>query len=281
MHPGASDETQLVERARAGDRAALDALLLSVRDWVYNVIRRVLLNPQESEDATQEVLLKVATNLAAYDASRARFRTWAYRIAINHSLNARRGRLEEITAGFDAYAQGLREVADVEVPASELANPENLVLVAEAKASCTLGMLLCLDREQRIALILSDFMGMSDLESADLIAISHDAFRKRLSRARRDLYQFMDDKCGLINEANPCRCNKKMKGFQMNGWIDPANPRFSAPHLRRMKEQASELQCEEDDFQRPEYRDVFRDHPYFEAPARILDEILARFDPGV
>ncbi|MBL8019619.1 MAG: RNA polymerase sigma factor [Leptospirales bacterium] len=280
MDSRGSEEIPLVEAARTGDRAALDILLQGVRDWVYNVIRRVLLNPQESEDATQEVLLKVATNLAAYDASRSRFRTWVYRIAINHSLNAKRGRLEEVTTGFDGYAQGLRDVADVEVPASELGNPENLILIAEAKASCTLGMLLCLDREQRIALILSDFMGLPDLESAGLLDISHDAFRKRLSRARHDLYQFMDDKCGLINERNPCRCNRKMKGFQMNGWIDPANPRFSAPHLRRLKEQASELQCEDDDFQRPEYRDVFRDHPYFEAPARILDEILARFDPG-
>jgi RNA polymerase sigma factor (sigma-70 family) len=79
MNAGNADDEALVERARSGDRRALEQLLAGVRDWAYNVIRRVLLNPQESEDATQEVLVKIATNLAGYDPRRATFRTWAYR----------------------------------------------------------------------------------------------------------------------------------------------------------------------------------------------------------
>ncbi|MDZ4726286.1 MAG: RNA polymerase sigma factor [Leptospira sp.] len=279
MNTSKLDEIQLVEKARTGDRRALESLLSNVQTWIYNVIRRILLNPQESEDATQEVLLKIATNLAAYDSTRASFRTWAYRIAVNHALNGKRGRLEEITTGFSGYAKELKGMPDIEIPTNELSNPENVILVAEAKASCTLGMLLCLDREQRITLILGDLMGLSDKESADLLGISNESFRKRLSRARKDLYTFMDDQCGLINEKNPCRCSKKMKSFQNNGWIDPKIPRFSMPHVRRLKEQMSQIHCEYEEFRRLDYQEIFRDHPYFETPSKILEEMLAKYSP--
>ncbi|MBM9546912.1 RNA polymerase sigma factor [Leptospira sp. 201903074] len=281
MKTNLPEETQLIEKARMGDRRALESLLANVQTWIYNVIRRILLNPQEAEDATQEVLLKIATNLAAYDPIRASFKTWAYRIAVNHALNGKRGRLEEITIGFSGYANELEKMPDIEIPTNELSNPENLILVEEAKASCTLGMLLCLDREQRISLILADLMGLSDKDCAELLDISNDAFRKRLSRARKDLYTFMDDQCGLMNEKNPCRCSKKMKSFQNNGWIDPNLPRFSMPHVRRLKEQVGEIHCEYEDFQRLDYQEIFRNHPYYETPSKILEEMLVKYSPAV
>ncbi|TGM31976.1 RNA polymerase sigma factor [Leptospira biflexa] len=279
MKTNREEDLILIEKARTGDRRALETLLKGVQSWIYNVIRRILLNPEEAEDATQEVLFKLATNLAAYDPNRASFKTWAYRITVNYALNAKRGKLEELTTGFSGYANELKQMPDIEVPTDELSNPENKILVEEAKASCTLGMLLCLDREQRISLLMADIMGLSDKESAEIIGISHDAFRKRLSRARQDLYKFMDDKCGLINTSNPCRCSKKMKSFQNHGWIDAKNPRFSAPHVQRVKEQIQILNCEDEDFQRREYQEIFRDHPYFETPSKILEELMAKYTP--
>ncbi|TGM42725.1 RNA polymerase sigma factor [Leptospira biflexa] len=279
MKTNREEDLILIEKARTGDRRALETLLKGVQSWIYNVIRRILLNPEEAEDATQEVLFKLATNLAAYDSNRASFKTWAYRITVNYALNAKRGKLEELTTGFSGYANELKQMPDIEVPTDELSNPENKILVEEAKASCTLGMLLCLDREQRISLLMADIMGLSDKESAEIIGISHDAFRKRLSRARQDLYKFMDDKCGLINTSNPCRCSKKMKSFQNHGWIDAKNPRFSAPHVQRVKEQIQNLNCEDEDFQRREYQEIFRDHPYFETPSKILEELLVKYSP--
>ena len=56
---------------------------------------------------------------------------------------------------------------------------------------------------------------------------SRDNFRQLLSLARRDLFQFMNDKCGLVNRANPCRCARKASGFMRNGWLDPKNQEFS------------------------------------------------------
>lgn len=74
MKTSSEEELNLIERARTGDRRALESLLSKVQSWIYNVIRRILLNPQEAEDHTQEVLLKIATNLAAYDPTRASFK---------------------------------------------------------------------------------------------------------------------------------------------------------------------------------------------------------------
>lgn len=102
----------LVDLACHGDRQALEHLLREVRDWIYNVIRRVLLNPQESEDAAQEALVKIATNLSKYDSDRGAFRTWAYRIAVNHAMNMKRGSMEQVMEGFDWYAKGLAETPE-------------------------------------------------------------------------------------------------------------------------------------------------------------------------
>ena len=69
--------------------------------------------------------------------------------------------------------------------------------MAEAMISCTSGMLLCLDREQRLTLVLGAIFEVSDTVAAVVLEITPDNFRQRLARARRDLRNFMNDKCGL------------------------------------------------------------------------------------
>jgi hypothetical protein len=101
-----------------------------------------------------------------------------------------------------------------DTPELELADPkgtsaETDLLVTEAMISCTSGMLLCLDREQRLTFILGAIFEVSDPVAAEVLEITPDNFHQRLARARRDLRNFMNDKCGLVNQANPCRCVKK------------------------------------------------------------------------
>jgi hypothetical protein len=68
--------------------------------------------------------------------------------------------------------------------------------------------------------------------------MSADNFRQSLSRARRDLYQFMHGQCGLVNPNNPCRCAKKTRGFIEAGHVDPDHLQFVPSHLRRITEAA-------------------------------------------
>jgi RNA polymerase sigma factor (sigma-70 family) len=90
-----------VARAQAGDRSALEALVGRHQAWIYNIAVRMLGHPQDAEDATQGILIKALTRLSSFE-GRSRFRTWLYRIAVNHGLNTKRGRLEPETLTFDA-----------------------------------------------------------------------------------------------------------------------------------------------------------------------------------
>src|SRR6202007_1495799 len=90
--PGHEDQN-LVLRARSGDRQALEDLVQRHQTWIYNIAVRMLHHPQDAEDTTQEILIKVLTRLASFEGGSG-FRTWLYRIVVNHVLNMKRGRVE-------------------------------------------------------------------------------------------------------------------------------------------------------------------------------------------
>ena len=80
------DDLALVRRIEAGDREALEALIVRHQPWIYNIVVRMVYDPRDAEDATQEVLIKVLTKLSTFE-GRSRFRTWLYRVVVNHVLN--------------------------------------------------------------------------------------------------------------------------------------------------------------------------------------------------
>ena len=79
------EDVALVARVQAGNRQALETLLARHQPWIYNILVRMLYHPAEAEDATQEVLIKVLTKLSTFE-GRSSFRTWLYRIVVNHAL---------------------------------------------------------------------------------------------------------------------------------------------------------------------------------------------------
>ncbi|MGH3039333.1 MAG: RNA polymerase sigma factor, partial [Gaiellaceae bacterium] len=82
-------------------------------------------------------------------------------------------------------------------------------------------MLLCLPRPQRAAYLLADVLGLTDGEGADVLDCSREAFRQRVSRARRTLRQVIDNRCGLVDPANPCRCGRQIASGEAAGILDP------------------------------------------------------------
>ena len=123
----------------------------------------------------------------------------------------------------------------------ELPDPRSVpadvqLLVDEARISCSSGMLLCLDREQRLVYILGTILGVSDTVGAELLETSRDSFRQKLSRARRDLHSFMQQRCGLVNKANPCRCAKKTQAFMKAGYVTADNLLFAKAHVARVRD---------------------------------------------
>jgi len=258
------EDHTLVARARSGSREALEELLRRHQGWIYNIAVRMLYHPQDAEDATQEILIKAVTRLSSFE-GRSSFRTWLYRIVVNHMLNMKRGRIEQTSINFRSYGQELDNTPDLDLPDPSSVPADVRLLVAEAMISCVSGMLLCLDREQRLTYILGEIFGVTDTVGAELLEISGENFRQRLARARRDLHNFMNDKCGLVNRANPCRCAKKTRGFIQAGHVDPEHLLFAHDHVRQVREvmpkayktiKALDDQC----------ADIYRQHPFYEAP---------------
>jgi RNA polymerase sigma factor (sigma-70 family) len=270
------DDRALVLRAKSGDAAALEELVVRHQGWIYNIAVRMLYHPQDAEDATQEILVKALTALSSYE-GRSSFRTWLYRIAVNHVLNTRRGRLEPTTMSFSCYAHGLDRTPDLDLPDENSAPVDMRLLVEEARLSCTTGMLLCLDREQRLAYILGAIFEVTDSVGAELLEISRENFRQRLARARRDLHSFLNDRCGLVNRTNPCRCAKKTRGFMQAGYVDPESLLFASKHLTQVRD-VVRTKAEALTTLDTQYSEVFRRHPFY--PARDVLPALRRLLAG-
>jgi RNA polymerase sigma factor (sigma-70 family) len=258
------EDDELVRLAKNGDREALERLILRHQAWIYNIAVRMVFQPQDAEEVTQEVLIKAATRLSTFQ-GQSKFRTWLYRIASNHVLNMRRRGGE--AAGdhtFPTYAAAINNTPDSELPDPKSVPVDVPMLVEETKLACTAGMLLCLDRKQRLIFTLGEILGVSDTVGSDILEMTADNFRQCLARARRDLYQFMNNQCGLVNASNPCRCPKKTKGFIDGGHVDPNRLLFAAGHLQRINEAAVETVREIDDLAEKSYAAIYREHPFLE-----------------
>jgi RNA polymerase sigma factor (sigma-70 family) len=271
---GDMHDQELVRLAKGGSRDALEELIARHQSWLYNLALRMLHHPEDAKDATQEILIKLFTRLSTF-AERSSCRTWLYRIAINHLLNTKRGRAKLAEIGFAQYGRNLDDTPDAELPDPRAVPADAQLLVAEARIGCTSGMLLCLDRGQRLAFILGSIFGVSDAVGAELLELSRDNFRQRLARARRDLQNFMEDKCGLVNTTNPCRCAKKTRGFIAAGHIDPNNLRFARERVTHVRDVAGRVSAEVTGLNEA-YAEVFRDHPFQNSPDFVaaLRELL-------
>ncbi len=73
----------LIDQAVAGDKEALETVISSVQDLIFNLSLRMLGTFADAEDASQDIILKVITHLSSFRKESA-FSTWLFRIAVNH-----------------------------------------------------------------------------------------------------------------------------------------------------------------------------------------------------
>jgi RNA polymerase sigma factor (sigma-70 family) len=269
-----SDES-LVTKSRGGDVDALDTLVRRHQSWVFNLALRMVWRRDVAEDATQEILIKATTKLSTFAGASA-FRTWLYRIAVNHLLNVRKSEMEEQKITFTHLGESLDGVKDEDLPDERALPVETKLLVEEAKLGCITAMLMCLDRRQRLAFILGEVFGEKSEVAAEVMDESAANFRQLLSRARRDLYQFMNNKCGLVNPANPCRCARKANGFMRNGWLDAHNLQFSKDRIADIRDVAADRLDELQSLDR-QHAELYRMQPFLAGPdlAQKLRDILS------
>lgn len=187
----------LVEQALRGDRTALDALVRAVQDDIYGLALRMLWTPADAADATQEILVQIITHLSSFRGESS-FRTWCFRIASNALLRAKTRR------------QPVLEHVD-DQPAPTLTSPEDKLLEREVRLQCSLGLLQTLDAEHRLAYVVGEVLGLSGEDAAEVTGVEPATYRKRLSRARERMREFLTSHCGVVNDEAKCRCSKHVR----------------------------------------------------------------------
>ena len=228
-------EKELIKSCLEGNKHSLEKLITSIQGLIFNLSLRFLWNRMDAEDATQEILIKIITNLSKFE-GRSKFNTWTYRVATNHLLNLKQTTLEKTFTSFDIFADDLSSIKE---PISyEL--PDKDILEKEMKTGCTLAMLQCLDRDLRLAFILGTVFKLKSNVASSITETTPDNFRKRLELSRRIIGGFLNSYCGVYNPYNNCRCNKRIDNAIKNGRISKTNLNF-AEKIESYNEEMEEL----------------------------------------
>jgi RNA polymerase sigma factor (sigma-70 family) len=256
----------LVTHAQAGDAGALDGVVRAIQHDVYRLALRMTACVEDAEDATQEVLIKVVTRLDAFRGE-ASVRTWAYRIAVRHVLDRQKSRVEALRLTFEAFGADLLD--------GLAATPEpDPVLVTEVKRGCTLAMLTCLDREHPLAFILTEVFDLSHGEAAGLCEVSEEVYRQRVSRARRALEAFTRSYCGLVTEAAPCHCSRRVARAEALGRLHRGAPALATHPAAQVSAAVQEMDGLHDAAR------LMRQHPPYLAPQHIAQRLLGLTRPS-
>ena len=259
----ASNLEQYVKQAKNGDRQALETVVCRIQDKIYGLALRMLGNPEDAEDETQEILIKVITHLSDFREESA-FSSWVYRVACNHLLRARKRKNEREGLTFGFLEDLISSEAVNSYPLS-VSGPERAMMQEEARLGCLQAVLTCLEKKFRIVVILADNFGVTSAEGAYILDMTPEAFRKRLSRGRERVHHFMMRHCGLVNKNNACRCEKKAGRDLHWGLMDPQKSSLVDRHeVAKIRAQAVADLKELSEIERTTA--LFRNYPKYRSP---------------
>jgi len=266
------DDFQLIAETLSGDKVSLNELINKHYAYTFNLCLKMLYSHQDAEDVNQEIWIKAITNLSSFK-KKSNFTTWIYRVSVNHILSMKKKSIElAISKGFDGYSENLDSIAS-----QELNTEEKIVLAAaveEAKISCMSGMLMCLDREQRLIYVLGDVFDLDHKVGSKIFKVSQTNYRKKLSRARQDLFNFMNNQCSLVNKNNPCSCRKKTKGFIKVGYVNPEKLQFNANFTATIHDKIVQRSDALDSIKDRLHTKLFQGLPFEENSTNTIDELI-------
>jgi len=169
----APSDDDLVAAVARGDEQACRLLMERHLPRMVALARRMLGNRADAEDVAQEVFLRVWTHAERWQPGRAQFGTWLHRVATNLCLDRLRKRRPE-------------NIDDIPEPVSGDPRPDENLERREL-AERVEAALQALPERQRLAIVLSHFQGLSNIEAAEILEVSVEAVESLLGRARRQL----------------------------------------------------------------------------------------------
>ncbi len=164
-------ETIYVQQVQAGDDDAFNELLRRYQKPVLNFAYRLLGDATEAEDVAQETFVRAYRHIGDYD-SRQKFSTWLFAIAHHACLDHLRSRKRRPEIS-------LENAPDPSITSREVERNEMGMLIAAAVAK--------LPEDQRTALVLAEYHGMSYAEIAAVMRCSEKSVESRLYRAKQTL----------------------------------------------------------------------------------------------
>lgn len=224
MNRKTNEELQpLIDRATSGDKKALETLIAGVQDIVFNLSLRMLGTFADAEDATQDILLKMITHLSSFRGDSS-FTTWVFRIAVNHLKNYKKHMFAHYPLSFEYYADDIENSKIQDIP-DLTQNVEKDILAEELKLSCTNVMLQCLDTESRCIFILGTMFKVDSRIAGDILNITPEAYRQRLSRVRKKMADFLGQYCGEYGSGR-CHCKDRVNYAIQSHRINPSQLDF-------------------------------------------------------
>jgi len=188
------DDAVLVERCWQGDSAAMERLILKYQNRIYNVILKICADPDDAAELTQETFVKVIENIDNFQ-GRSSFYTWAFRIAVNLTLNycQRNARFGFSSLDAEQVRYNSQPGRVLKEFLSDDSSPDP-VAMAENRELCEIAVesLKKLDDAQRAVVVLRDIEGMSYAQIANVLDIELGTVRSRLSRGRKKLRQILE-----------------------------------------------------------------------------------------
>ena len=169
-------DRELVEAAQAGDRWALEELVRRTHRSVYTCALRLVGNPDDAADVTQDVYLRVVRKLSSFR-HEASFTTWLNRVTTNVAMSALKRRTRRVAV------EGAIIPPDTRDPSPDPAERAETVALAQRLER----LIAELPQGQRQVLVLRDLYGQSTDEVADAMGLTPGAVKVRLFRARERL----------------------------------------------------------------------------------------------
>jgi len=183
------EDQRLIKLAREGDQKAFETLLKKYRNLVYHVMIKMVRNPQEAEDLSQEAFIKAFNALASFNEEFA-FSTWLMKIATNNCIDyLRKKKLR--TYSIDEPIQYKEEQVQVELPDHDptpeksLLNEERSKLINEAIQS--------LPPRYRHVIVLRHQEEKSYEDIAEILKLPLGTVKARIFRAREMLNKKIRD----------------------------------------------------------------------------------------
>lgn len=208
----------LIDKATGGDKNALESLILSVQDMVFNLSLRMLGTFPDAEDAAQDILVKIIINLSSFR-KESLFSTWVFRIAVNHLKNYKKHMFAKMPLSFEFYGDDIKNAKTDNIP-DLTQNVEKSILAEELKMSCTNVMLQCLDAESRCIFILGTMFRLDSRIAGEILEMSPQAYRQRLSRTRKKMADFLEEYCGEYG-CGKCKCMNRLNYAIQSHRINP------------------------------------------------------------